>query len=84
MYDDVIILGDFNLDLKKRVNSGKINKIAKQNNLHQLIKDNTRITNVSHSILDLIFITKPDKMSVSGVHSLGHSLIYLIHKKLKN
>ena len=47
--------------------------------MHQLIKDNTRITNV-------IFVTKPDKISVSGVHILeisDHSLIYLIRKNKK-
>ena len=80
-YEDVIILGDFNLDICKRANCTKVNNIAKHSNLTQLIKNPTRITDISNTILDLIFVTNPDKVFSSGVHSLGlsdHSLIYLI------
>ena len=51
-----------------------------------VIKDHTRITDISNTILDLIFVTNPDKVFSSGVHSLGlsdHSLIYLIRKNKK-
>ena len=43
LYQDVVILGDFNLDIAKKCNSSKINKISKNNNLHQLINEFTRI-----------------------------------------
>ena len=38
-YEDVIILGDFNLDICKRANCTKVNNIAKHSNLTQLIKN---------------------------------------------
>ena len=85
-YEDVIVLRDFNLDLCKRANCTKINNIAKHSNLTQLIKNHTRITDTSSTILDLIFVTNSDKVFSSGVHSLGlsdHSLIYLIRKNKK-
>ena len=87
LYDDVIILGDFNSDINKSCNL-KINKknIARHSNFKQLIKYFTRITNKSKSIIDRAFVSNPDKVSSSGVHSLGlsdHSLIYLIRKNKK-
>lgn len=86
LYDDVIILGDFNLDLCKRLNCTKINNISKHSNLTQLIKDCTRITDTSSTLLDLIFVTNLEKCFSSGVHALGlsdHSLIYLVRKSKK-
>ena len=51
--------------------------------MKQLIKDYTIITEFTKTKLDLAFVSKPDKVSSSGVHSLGlsdHSLIYLIRR----
>ena len=51
--------------------------------MKQLIKDFTRITETSKTIIDLAFVSKPDKIYSSGVHSLGlsdHNLIYLIRR----
>jgi hypothetical protein len=52
-------------------------------NLSQIISQPTRITSSSKSLIDLCFTNYPDKVTVSGTHSLGisdHSLIYLIRK----
>ncbi|XP_071963444.1 uncharacterized protein [Antedon mediterranea] len=76
---------DFNLDISNKKNAGKINKLAKNSNLNQLIHDFTRITNTSKTIIDLIFVTNLD-ISTAGVSSLGisdHSLTYLIRKTKK-
>ena len=54
--------------------------------MKQLIKDFTRITETSKTIIDLAFVSKPDKIYSSGVHSLGlsdHNLIYLIRRNKK-
>ena len=86
LYDDIVIVGDFNLDISKHLNSNKIKKLSNHSNLKQLINDYTRITENTKSKLDLAFVSKPDKVSSSGVHSLGlsdHSLIYLIRKNKK-
>ena len=85
-YDDVVILGDFNVDINKSSNSKKINTIARHSNLSQLIKDFTRITETTKTIIDLAFVSNPDRISSSGVHSLGlsdHSLIYIVRKNKK-
>jgi exonuclease III len=86
LYNDVVILGDFNLDQCKRPNLSKVNKMCKQSNLSQLIKDYTRITEDTRTIIDFIFVTNSNIVSNSGVHSLGlsdHSLIYLVRKHMK-
>ncbi|XP_072039376.1 polycystin-1-like protein 2 [Amphiura filiformis] len=83
LYDDVIIVGDFNLDLCKRYEASKVNTLATHSNMKQLIKDYTRITETSKTKIDLAFVTKPDKVSSSGVHNLGlsdHCMIYVIRK----
>ena len=41
--------------------------------MDQLICDYTRVTNVSHTIIDLIFVSRPELVVSSGVHSLGLS-----------
>ena len=85
-YEDVAIVGDFNLDISKRCNASKIKKLSTHSNLSQLINDYTRITETTKSKLDLAFVSKPDKISCSGVHSLGlsdHSLIYIVRKNNK-
>ncbi len=85
-YDDVVILGDFNLDIAKACNSKKVSILAKHSNLHQLITDYTRITENTKSKIDLAFVSNPNNIASSGVHSLGlsdHSLIYLVRKNKK-
>lgn len=88
IYDDIYILGDFNLDISKKCNIRKISSLARNSNTEQLIKEYTRITEKSKSILDLIFVSRPEFVVSSGVHSLGlsdHSLIYVVrkHKQIK-
>jgi len=86
LYDDVIIVGDFNLDVSKTNYARKVKKLSTPSNLKQLITDYTRITETTKSILDLAFVSKPDKVSCSGSHALGlsdHNLIYVIRKNKK-
>jgi hypothetical protein len=83
MYDDVYILGDFNLDQCKACNSKKINNVARNSHMKQLISDYTRITNTSRTKLDLVFVSRPELVVSSGAHSLGlsdHSLIFVVRK----
>lgn len=83
IYDDVYILGDFNLDVSKTCNLRKVLNLANNSHMKQLITDYTRITETSKTILDLIFVSNPDHVISSGVHSLGlsdHSLTYVVRK----
>ena len=57
--------------------------IARNSQMTQIFNDYTRITNVSKSKIDLIFVSRPEQVVTSGVHSLGlrdHSLVYVVHK----
>jgi len=82
-YNEMIIVGDFNLDISKPPNSKKINNFAKNSNLNQLIHDYTRINDKTKTIIDLAFVSRPETIIRSGVHSLGlsdHNLIYVVRK----
>ena len=76
----VIVVGDFNLDINKKCNSSKIKSIASHCNMKQLKKDFTRISETTKTIIDMAFVSKPDKVYSSGIHSLGLS----DHKAKKN
>ena len=82
-YDDVYILGDFNLDISKTGNLRKVTSLANNSHMKQIINDFTRITETSKTKIDLIFVSKPELVISSGVHSLGisdHSLTYVVRK----
>lgn len=79
--DDLIITGDFNLNLlnQNRSWSNTINQLG----LLQLIKQCTRIQPRSQSLIDHIYITKPNNIICHGVQDFGvsdHSLIYATRK----
>ena len=87
---DIIILGDFNLDMNKPNTSNKINNICQQYNLHQLIREPTHFTERSSSIIDLILVSDPRNLLLSGVGDpflnqdiRYHCPIYAFYKFLK-
>ena len=65
--DDLIITGDFNLDMLKTTTSNKINNIAQQYALSQMIKDPTHFTENSSSIIDLFLVKQPACVTFCGV-----------------
>ena len=64
---EIIILGDFNLDMNKAVSSGKINNICRQYDLHQIINEHTHFTERSSSLIDIILTSNPNSILLSGV-----------------
>ena len=61
----------------------KVTGLANNSNMNQIINDYTRITETSKTKIDLIFVSKPEHILASGVHSLGlsdHSLTYVVRK----
>ena len=56
----MIIVGDINVDVSKTCHAKKITNIANNPCMQQLIKDYTRIATTSRTIIDLIFLSKPD------------------------
>lgn len=66
---DLVIMGDFNCDLMKPIFASKIKNFAISYNLHQLIEEPTYYTENSASLIDLIFVSKPDNVIYSDVSS---------------
>ena len=85
---EVLILGDFNIDMSVK-DSPQAKKVASWQNKHglvQVIKNKTRCAKNSSSIIDLMF-TSIDDVFESGVvdlHISDHKPIYLVKKKSKD
>ena len=85
-YQHTILMGDFNVNqLKKDTPAYKhlLNSFMEPLNLTQLIKDPTWITENRESLIDLIMVTSPANVKVSGVVDfLGinqHCLVYMAY-----
>lgn len=71
---DYVALGDMNIDLlTDSLANSRITNLASSLNLTQLIKDPTRVTLTTQTLLDHIFVSFPDKVKQSGVFSLTTS-----------
>ena len=82
---DFALLGDFNIDLQGPINSNRrmLLRFANSHSLHQLIQENTRITEHSSSLIVLFFVNNSHRVVGSGVVPLAisdHSLISGIFK----
>ena len=75
--DDVIIMGDFNINLNKPHN--KWSTVVNQLNLLQLIQQPTRVQANSQSLIDHIYVTKPMNISQHGTYDIGLSDHHMIH-----
>ena len=64
---DILITGDFNLDIQKDSSYRKVNDLCQQFSLQQLITDPTHYTETSSSIIDLIFTSNSNNILVSGI-----------------
>ena len=88
---EVYILGDFNIDLSKKGRSisnsiKKYREFCAQHGLKQLIKNPTRITKNTSTILDHILTNSEDKIFQVDTLDIGlsdHQLIYCTRKKCK-
>ena len=82
---DVIFLGDFNVDFLNKRNPAKRKLLDFMRSLDcsQLIDKPTRITDISKSLIDFIFVNNEHRFVESGVIPLSisdHSLIYCVLK----
>ena len=64
---DVVITGDFNLNYLNAASYRKINVLCNQYNMSQLIEEPTHLTECSHSLIDLMFVTNKESIITSGV-----------------
>ena len=79
-----ILMGDFNCDWSKLViNSAashtvRMATLASTYQFEQMIKEPTRVTATSRTLIDLAFCNKPEMITMSGVDHIcisDHSLI---------
>ena len=64
---DIIITGDFNLNINNHNTLKKIETLCSQFSLYQLIDEPIHLTEFSSSITDLVFATNKDNVILSGV-----------------
>ena len=64
---DILITGDFNLDMTDNRSSKKINDLCQEYNLSQIISEHTRFTENSRSLTDLIMTSNVDDILLSTV-----------------
>ena len=74
-----MLIGDLNAKSKNWYSHDKtshegneIENVTAQFGLQQIIKEPTRISNTSSSCIDLIFMSQPNLITDSGVHSSLH------------
>ncbi len=83
---ELLVIGDINCNMIKSSKDSSNNKLiflSTLYNLEQLIKEPTRVTSTSSSVIDLMFTNQPNNISNSGVIDLGmsdHSFIYAVKK----
>ena len=87
-YEEIILIGDFNCDWSQISNNAntqtkKLAELAKTLQFEQLIKEPTRVTKNSKTLIDVAFTNKPEIIAKSGVVHIGisdHSLIFIQRK----
>ena len=83
---EMIVLGDLNCDLAAKKRSSEAKELCKLFNIYQftqLIKDPTRVSEHSSTLIDLAFTTDIGKIADSGVVDCSisdHSLVYVIRR----
>ena len=91
-YENCVFLGDFNIDqLTPNQPDYKFlkNNIIEPLSLEQIIKEPTRITKATCTLIDLILVNSPDKVKTSGCADLpglsDHHIVYCSYslKKIK-
>ena len=86
---DVVLIGDFNCDLLAVTHdcyTKRLINICNGFNYVQLITEPTRVTETTESLLDHVYVTNEENVSISGVIHTGlsdHSLVYACIGKSK-
>lgn len=64
---EVILLGDLNVDFLKASDNREFKSVLKENGFTQIIKDATRVTKESRTLIDIIATNRPETISTSAV-----------------
>ena len=85
---EILFIGDFNMDMLSRKDnpqgpSQELSGFCDQICLTNVIRNPTRVTNSSKSLLDVILVSHPERYETSGNLHLGisdHDLVYTVKK----
>ena len=74
-YDNLIVMGDFNIDLNKTdgIGFGKLEECCDNFNLTNIVKRNTCFTENNKSTIDLLLTNKPMSFQVTNTTETGLS-----------
>ena len=75
---DIIIMGDFNWISLQNQSNRKIESMCNQFNFVQCIEEPTHFTEISSSIIDLLFVANKDSILTSGVREPWSSFKYTL------
>ncbi|XP_053398327.1 uncharacterized protein LOC128556710 [Mercenaria mercenaria] len=64
---DIVVAGDFNLDMLKPLTSAKVLNITSQYNMSETIQEPTHFTETSNSLIDLFLVSSSCKVALTGV-----------------
>ena len=76
--EDVIITGDLNFNMSNPQSACKIQSLSGQVSLRQCISEQTRFTENSSSFIDIILLSMPNHLILSGVGDLFYNNICFI------
>ena len=82
-YSHVILLGDYNIDMLKNNRESDFfkNVILEPFSLHQMIREPTRITSATATLIDHITVTSPEHVKLTGVADFpgisDHCMVYM-------
>ena len=85
----VILTSDLNIDMKGKhltTQAKGLNQLFNIYQLKQLIKEPTRMTERTSSLIDLVYASEEEKIVTSGVYNCAisdHSLVYLVRRSKK-
>jgi len=77
---NIMVMGDFNSDIKSSVEK-RLLKVTRNVGLEDVIKEPTRTTEFSNTIIDLIFTSHKSKVKIAGCYAPGisdHHLVYAV------
>ena len=66
---DIVVVGDFNSDMRTLSSSAKMRNLISSYNFHQVIDEPTHYTEHSSSVIDLVLVSEPENVIYSDVTS---------------
>ena len=66
---DIVVVGDFNSDMRTLSSSAKMRNLISSYNFHQVIDEPTQYTKHSSSVIDIVLVSEPENVMYSDVTS---------------